>query len=167
MLGRLLVLRISDMNEWVQGLSDWGYEVIAEAECSGQLNNVQPQDVMKMLCEAVKWLRKRRQWSAAVFTATTKPCMEGYSGSLFFHLPSVDFENLVYCSLMIVTFTQASGRVWDKLDTIPMDCPFNVQNADLQLVRGVNKCVELLCQLCTLRYGLGTWLVHVDRTKGW
>ena len=47
-----LVLRISDMNDWFHGLSEWECQVIAEAICLGQFNNIKPQDVMTSLSEA-------------------------------------------------------------------------------------------------------------------
>ena len=50
----------------------------------------------------------------------------------FFHMQHTDFENLVHFSLMTDTFTQASGRMWDRHGAIPMGGPFSAQAADLE-----------------------------------
>ena len=63
--GFFVVLRISDMNDWFHGRAEWECQVIAEAYCSGQFNNIKPQDVMTSLSQAVTWLQKRRCGFAA------------------------------------------------------------------------------------------------------
>ena len=37
-----LVLKITDLQPWVHGLSDWDCEVIGECDCSGQFNRIPP-----------------------------------------------------------------------------------------------------------------------------
>ena len=83
--GCFLVLRISDMNDWFHGLSDWNCQFIAEADCSGQFNNIKPQDVMTSLSEAVTWLQKRRRWSAATRSGASTVITKIWTGQAKAH----------------------------------------------------------------------------------
>ena len=171
--GCFLVLRISDMNDWFHGLSDWNCQFIAEADCSGQFNNIKPQDVMTSLSEAVTWLQKRRRWSAAdtvwSIHRDNKSLDRAGKGTSdrFFHMAHTDLENLVYFSLMTDTFTQASGRVWDRQGAIPMGGPFSAQAADLRSIWGVKQRIDLMRRLGRLHFterGHPLWLTPTGNT---
>ena len=146
---------------------------IAEADCSGQFNNIKPQDVMTSLSEAVTWLQKRRRWSAAdtvwSIHRDNKNLDRAGKGTSdrFFHMAHTDLENLVYFSLMTDTFTQASGRVWDRQGAIPMGGPFSAQAADLRSIWGVKQRIDLMRRLGRLHFterGHPLWLTPTGNT---
>ena len=65
--GSVLVLNLNDMGRWFNMLSTWSVEVIGEADCKEQFNNVHPKTVIKHMWEAAAWLKQRRRWRAATF----------------------------------------------------------------------------------------------------
>ena len=56
-----LVLNLNDMGQWVNRLSSWCVEVIGEADCKEQFNNVHPATVVQHMKEASAWLKQRRR----------------------------------------------------------------------------------------------------------
>ena len=93
---------------------------------------------MSDLAELVKWLAKKCRWSAQVLVwsihrdnKTLDRAGMGTS-SRFTHLLHQDLENLVYFSLLIDTYTQASGHLWSRTGAIPMGGPFSARSADLR-----------------------------------
>ena len=73
----------------------------------------------------------------------------GTSDCLFYMAHSY-LQNFIYLCSMTDTFTQASGRVWNRVGAIPMGSPFSGQSADLQSVWRVKRRVDLMCKLGTL-----------------
>ena len=124
--------------------------------CTGRLlrsvNKIKPQNFITSLFEAVTWLQKRRQWSAGDTVWSIRHDNKNLdragkgTSNRFFHMAHTDLENLVYFSLMTDTFTQASGRVWDRQGVIPMDGPLNAQAAYLRSMWGIKQRVDLISQ---------------------
>ena len=145
-----LVLRINDLQPRIHGLPEWGSSVVGECDCLGQFNNITPQSVMSDLAESVKWLAKKRRWNAQELVwsihrddKTLDRARLGTS-SRFTHLLHQDLEDLVYFSLLIDTYTWASGQIWSRTSAIPMGGPFGAQGADLRSIWGTKKRTDLM-----------------------
>ena len=153
-----LVLKITDLQPWVHGLSDWDCEVIDECDCPGQFNRIPPSTVMKDLSESVKWLAQRRRWNAqeliwSIHRDNKRLDRAGQgTSSRFTYLSHVELENLVYFSLLTDTYAQASGKIWARTGAIPMGGPFSAQSADLRLVWGAKKRIDLMRRIGTLTF---------------
>ena len=72
--------------------------------------------------------------------------------SRFFHLPYTTLENLVYFSLLIDTYSQASGKLWSRTGAIPMGGPFSAQSADLRSIWGVQQHTHLMGRMGNLSF---------------
>ena len=153
-----LVLKITDLQPWIHGLSDWECQVIGEADCSGQFNRVHPLSVMADFSAAAKWLAKKRRWKAQEMVWSihrdNKQLDRARVGttSRFVHLPHEAVENLVYFSLLTDTYSQASGMLWSKTGAIPMGGPFSAQSADLRSIWGSKQRNDLMRRLGNLSF---------------
>ena len=153
-----LVLRIHDLQPWIHGLLEWGCTAVGECDCSGQFNNVTPQSVMSDLTESVKWLATKRRWNAQELVWSIHRDNKALdragmgTSSRFTHLLHQDLENLVYFSLLIDTYTNASGRVWSRTGAIPMGGSFSAQSADLRSIWGAKKRTYLMRKIGLLHF---------------
>ena len=137
-----VVLKITDLQPWIHGLSDWECEVIGEADLSSQFNRVHPLSVMANFFAAAKWLAKKRRWKAQEMVWSihrdNKQLDRAGVGttSRFVHCSHEALGNLVYFSLLTDTHSQASGMLWSRRGATPMGGPFSAQSADLRLIWG-------------------------------
>ena len=126
-----LVLNVNDMGQWVNRLSSWSVEVIGEADCKEQFNNVHPATVLQHMKGAAAWLKQRRPWRAttlgwSIHKENKKLDRAGEAKKSTFDFLSMDaLIELVHFPLLQDNIVLAAGEPWRRRGAIPMGGPFS------------------------------------------
>ena len=128
-----LGLNLNDMGQWVNRFSGWSVEVIGEADCKEQFNNVHPATVVQHMKEASTWLKQQRRWRAAtlgwsIHKENKKLDRAGEAKKSTFDFLSMDaLIELVSFSLLQDNVVLAAGEPWRRSGAIQMGGPFSAQ----------------------------------------
>ena len=131
-------LRVNDVAQWLRFIDTLGLTTVTELDCKEQFNKIKPQWIEQHMTEGAAYLTAKRRWRMGeVVWSIHASCnsldraSKGTSRD-FRYVTHTELKELVSFELQKNNHCTAAGRIWKRVNCIPMGGSFSAQSADVR-----------------------------------